>query len=1026
MRSERYYKGDVLNKWFAISSILFFISIILTFIDDNDDEFKEYQKEFRSLEVQTSKDKLVLALEKVKQDRILYEEKLVNAQQEFNNNNALLIQAQKDSAKLNGKFYKANAEFLAFKGLFDQIKFEYEAEMLDHHHSDESHDHDNHKKHQLKNEKKYYDAIEKLQVLKLEKESREKLINLKIAEIKSIKSNLKIAQDELNVILKEVNITQSKLEKLDRESMSFENKIADIVRDLPIIDFLDPYYEVKQVVLEDIKYDNNFKYVPVVDRCTSCHLGIDKPGYEDAPQPYTTHPDLDLYITDASPHPFQEFGCTSCHAGRSRGTSFVSSAHTPESKEQQAEWEEKYGWYYLPLWTEPMIPTKYTEASCFTCHQSQPILNEAEKLTTGLNLISSSGCNNCHLIQTYDKQGNNGPPLTHLEKKVDKDWAAKWINNPQSFRYNTWMPHFFNQENNSSPEMIKRTNAEIFAITDYLFENDDKVNFNNSNKYLGDYEKGEELFNAVGCRGCHVIEEESVALGDVDTRYEMAPSEYGYEPDPNGEGYEETNRYNLLKYQGPNLVGLGSKTDAEWVYNWIKNPTEYWPETQMPNLRLTNEEARNITAYLLSFKNEDFENIESINYDQVETENIAKRWLVKAFPEAQAVEMLEDMSEKEVIDYVAKKSISYYGCYTCHNIKGFEEAKPIGAELTHQGSKSYHKLDFGHIHDIGHSNYEWYEQKLANPRIFDRDKIVEPEDKSRMPNFYLKPEEIEAITTAILGFTNRQFGENKITYNLAEDKTQFEGHKLIYGNNCQGCHVHDEFGGQIVDVIGSQDYAPPNLNTQGVKTQPDWLFDFFNNPSTIRPHLQVRMPSFNFTDSEWNSIISAFQSLENHSLDFENPHIVDKNTVHFRAGDKLHEFGACNNCHFYGTTFPKGEPQTWAPNLAMTKERLRPEWVIDWLKNPQAIMPGTKMPAPYLPDADILSTSDAVETWGKDIVRLNGDKELMLKGLRDYLYAIPGKLDITKEVKAYFKKNGYDFMNPEEEEDDDDDWDDDW
>ena len=38
-----------------------------------------------------------------------------------------------------------------------------------------------------------------------------------------------------------------------------------------------------------------------------------------------------------------------------------------------------------------------------------------------------------------------------------------------------------------------------------------------------------------------------------------------------------------------------------------------------------------------------------------------------------------------------------------------------------------------------------------------------------MPNFYLKPEEIEAITTAILGFTNRQFGENKFIHNLVED-----------------------------------------------------------------------------------------------------------------------------------------------------------------------------------------------------------------------------------------------------------------
>ena len=51
-----------------------------------DSNISEYQKEFRSLEVQTSKDQLVLDLEKVKQDRILYEEKLVNAQQEFNNN----------------------------------------------------------------------------------------------------------------------------------------------------------------------------------------------------------------------------------------------------------------------------------------------------------------------------------------------------------------------------------------------------------------------------------------------------------------------------------------------------------------------------------------------------------------------------------------------------------------------------------------------------------------------------------------------------------------------------------------------------------------------------------------------------------------------------------------------------------------------------------------------------------------------------------------------------------------------------
>ena len=41
---ERYWDINLLNKWFAISSVVFLLSMIWTFIDDNDDEFKDYQK----------------------------------------------------------------------------------------------------------------------------------------------------------------------------------------------------------------------------------------------------------------------------------------------------------------------------------------------------------------------------------------------------------------------------------------------------------------------------------------------------------------------------------------------------------------------------------------------------------------------------------------------------------------------------------------------------------------------------------------------------------------------------------------------------------------------------------------------------------------------------------------------------------------------------------------------------------------------------------------------------------------------
>jgi N-acetyl-anhydromuramyl-L-alanine amidase AmpD len=77
------------------------------------------------------------------------------------------------------------------------------------------------------------------------------------------------------------------------------------------------------------------------------------------------------------------------------------------------------------------------------------------------------------------------------------------------------------------------------------------------------------------------------------------------------------------------------------------------------------------------------------------------------------------------------------------------------------------------------------------------------------------------------------------------------------------------------------------------------------------------------------------------------------------------------------------------------------------------------MPAPYLPDKDLLSVPGSKADWGKYVVELNGDKELMLAGLRDYVYSIKGKKDITREIQEYFKKNGYDFDDDEEEDDED-------
>ena len=91
-------------------------------------------------------------------------------------------------------------------------------------------------------------------------------------KIKSLKADIKAVKDERDKILKKVDLAQNSLVSLDRSKMSFMNKLGDIVRDLPILDFMDPYYKVKQTVVKDVLYDVNFTAMPAVDRCTSCLL----------------------------------------------------------------------------------------------------------------------------------------------------------------------------------------------------------------------------------------------------------------------------------------------------------------------------------------------------------------------------------------------------------------------------------------------------------------------------------------------------------------------------------------------------------------------------------------------------------------------------------------------------------------------------------------------------------------------------------------------------------------------------------
>src|SRR5690348_17912917 len=68
----------------------------------------------------------------------------------------------------------------------------------------------------------------------------------------------------------------------------------------------------------------------------------------------------------------------------------------------------------------------------------------------------------------------------------------------------------------------------------------------------------------------------------------------------------------------------------------------------------------------------------------------------------------------------------------------------------------------------------------------------------------------------------------------------------------------------------AKEKLPPKLLTEGARVDPEWLMRFLRNPSLsqtdtnrngVRFYLQVRMPTFSFSENELGKLVRFFQAL---------------------------------------------------------------------------------------------------------------------------------------------------------------------
>ena len=566
----------------------------------------------------------------------------------------------------------------------------------------------------------------------------------------------------------------------------------------------------------------------VVDRCTSCHVGLKEPSLADVPnQPFRTHPVI--------PHKLDQFGCTVCHRGQGAATT-VAEAHNSTL-----------------AWEQPILPAKYIESSCGQCHRGP--LPGTPQLNQGRNLLLHQGCVHCHTVKLPDgsmmKATDDPPSLSHIADKTTREWIFAWLKDPQAYASTSTMPNF-----KLSDDDARDMSAFLIANSTSLQGDAAPV----STKAAADPASGASLYGESFCASCHAVQN---AAGNM-----------------------------VGGNVGPELTRVGNKVKPEWLQAWLRNPRAYDAGTAMPHYRFNDGQVATLSGFLLAKTDSDLlSNVHLVaaTPEQIahgkrlvsdygcascheiagikKPENFAPELSrIGSKPVTQLIFLpgmqhtlpdyiagkiknprafspglkmpqytftapqidslttallsLNDRSyalppslavpAKPESDYQpagkAGKLMTDLACFSCHRING--HGGDMAPDLTWEGSSVQR---------------EWLVQFFKNPGT------LRPALIRRMPRFNLTDGEANELTDYIMTVYQNPAVDRDSMPLSGYSQGQIElGKQLFYGKySCQGCH--------IVDTKTDKGYIGPTLTQVGSRLTAAWIHEWMKNPQSLRP-----------------------------------------------------------------------------------------------------------------------------------------------------------------------------------------------
>jgi cytochrome c2 len=141
---------------------------------------------------------------------------------------------------------------------------------------------------------------------------------------------------------------------------------------------------------------------------------------------------------------------------------------------------------------------------------------------------------------------------------------------------------------------------------------------------------------------------------------------------------------------------------------------------------------------------------------------------------------------------------------------------------------------------------------------------------------------------------------------------------------------------------GSKPAAPPSTAAApngGGKLKPQPGLD----RNGVRPYLKFRMPTFNFSPNELQTLVRFFMAMSGQQDPYIKEPLEPLTEQEKLVARQMFTSGTpCLKCHITGD--PAHDATAIAPNFLLASERLKPEWTFRWLLDPSQISPGTAMP----------------------------------------------------------------------------------